>query len=105
MTTASKVASDAMQAGDYPTPGPWSAHAVSAEGEFAEWDIRPHVAHVFRVDIEGAANARLIAAAPELLRSLVDMLEWLDDGNRVLSDACKADVDKARAAIAKAKGV
>jgi hypothetical protein len=53
---------------------------------------------------ENEANARLIAAAPELLEVLRDVLDWLDDGNRVLSDACASDVAKARAAIAKATG-
>jgi len=50
------------------------------------------------------ADARLIAAAPELLSALRDVVDWLDDGNRILSDSCAADVAKARAAISKATG-
>ncbi len=48
------------------------------------------------------ANARLIAAAPDLLASLRDMVDWLDDGNRQLSESASADVLKARAALSKA---
>ena len=62
----------------------------------------------FRVDFfskvdfdfeEGKANAKLIAAAPDLLEALIDCIEIFDAMNT------KAiTVDKARAAIAKAKG-
>jgi hypothetical protein len=55
-------------------------------------------------DAVGLANLTLAAAAPELLAGLRSMLDWLDDGNRVLSDACAADVASARAAITKATG-
>lgn len=40
----------------------------------------------------------------ELLVSLKDMLDWLDDGNRQLSDAACVDVLKARATVAKVEG-
>lgn len=36
--------------------------------------------------------------------SLRDMIDWLDDGNRVLSDLCAADVAIARDLYAKATG-
>lgn len=56
------------------------------------------------------ANARLIAAAPELLDACMAMLEWDDrekdhaiDFNARM-DLCRAAFDKARAAIAKATG-
>jgi hypothetical protein len=49
-----------------------------------------------------AANARLIAAAPDLLTALVEIYdaEKLDDDDPILQDARL----KARQAIAKAKG-
>jgi hypothetical protein len=87
------------------TPGPvWTAH-----------DKRPHC-HGFSIfagnefvafvgDSDGrtdcASNARLIAAAPELLEALKDLLEWFDDESR---SPRPAPLKKARAAIAKAEG-
>ncbi len=50
------------------------------------------------------ANARLIAAAPELLEALKAVIDWLDDGSILLSEVCAANVLQARAAIAKAEG-
>lgn len=47
---------------------------------------------------ETAANARLIAAAPELLRALENLLREADDDG-----ITRAGVDQALAAIAKAK--
>lgn len=57
-------------------------------------------------DDEHAANARLIAAAPELLAALLDCVElveseWTGFNNRDLSGGI---APRARAAIAKAKG-
>ncbi len=46
-------------------------------------------------------NLRASAAAPDAMReALRSMIEWLDDGNRMLSDACALDVAEARAALA-----
>ena len=52
---------------------------------------------------------RAIAASEELAASLArekvlakhlrDMIDWLDDDNRVLSDCCRADVAAARLAL------
>jgi hypothetical protein len=55
------------------------------------------------------ANARLIAAAPDLLAALTDLLSYFDSGNSVPVDkatikANSAEVLAARAAIAKAQG-
>lgn len=49
---------------------------------------------------EGAANARLIASAPELLAALREMVADVDGGGSV----SPYSVDAARAAIAKAEG-
>lgn len=35
-----------------------------------------------------------------LAQALRNMIDWLDDGNRMLSDSCAADVAAARAALA-----
>ena len=106
------------------TPGPWSPHglAVYTDAKLPHWisgrDARLRLIGM-SVDHEGfdyeavqfnapgydeaAANAALIAAAPELLAALEDVLGYGED--------CAADRDerpgcleRARAAIAKAKG-
>ena len=52
------------------------------------------------------ANARLIAAAPDLLEALQDIAEyWNQDQNEAaMADACWHAIHTARAAIAKATG-
>jgi hypothetical protein len=64
-----------------------------------------------RSDHEAEANARLIAAAPELLDALESLEKWFDTDAEILaamSEADRADnarqLAKIRAAIAKAKG-
>jgi len=56
---------------------------------------------------EGMHNARLIAAAPELLEALEDaefLLRKLGQKAGPMRDSCKRSAEDARAAIAKAKG-
>ncbi|MBC2594913.1 hypothetical protein H5P28_11655 [Ruficoccus amylovorans] len=92
-----------------PTPGPWAYNATS-EGWFDVGPIggryRGCTANVFNAECiggitnaEAEANARLIAAAPDLLEALEDIVDVLD----ALGEAL-AKVKDARAAIAKAKG-
>lgn len=104
------------------TPGPWIVEefcaADSCDGENAETAICAYanpdgtdgvaVAHVNRWTFkdqpptpESAANARLIAAAPELLSALVAIAEFGEaNGGAFALSAAKT----ARAAIAKATG-
>ncbi|MEY0881994.1 hypothetical protein AB7194_17360 [Providencia stuartii] len=89
------------------TPAPWRCH-----------DKRPNCSGYSIVGNDGRyigfvgdsdelspidANAHLIAAAPELLEALIEIVEeieiWFDD-NDILPDT----LDKAKAAIAKALG-
>lgn len=97
------------------TPGPWEAERNSSY-----WEVRPHrkwnddhipysigdVCASEPGNPDGGlqeANARLIAAAPDLLEALEDMLE--DFGlNYMDFDAYDAVTSKAKAAIAKATG-
>lgn len=91
------------------TPGPWRAMGVMVEhpnGSVADIcscnlaDFGQH--NYMRSYEEMCADARLIAAAPELLEALraLDMLF-----SPVVSDSTQAYwIDKARAAIAKATG-
>lgn len=88
------------------TPGPWLTHATPNKGcpaitDRNGWFISPR--------IESEADARLIAAAPELLEALLNALPYVED---VLNDkeqlACfkpgtvQAHAKAMREAIAKA---
>jgi hypothetical protein len=53
-----------------------------------------------KLDAEGQANARLIAAAPDMLAACESALERIDGMNEAMHI-----VDELRSAIAKAKGV
>lgn len=87
-----------------PTPGPWRIRE-NARHSPDECDLSICGDIWVLADINGPqyahqeANARLIAAAPELLEALE---EWLTVGNDM--KARKAVRSKARAAIAKARG-
>ena len=94
---------------DKHTPGPWSV-----KKHFSEWLIGDgnyliattagSPAHLGRASAErDAANARLIAAAPDLLKALEDCVAVMDRelaGLKVIQPEFSA----ARAAIAKATG-
>lgn len=107
------------------TPGPWLlrttptsaglCHIVSAadwRGAFIYGDgIRKGVDDALPKAQELAANARLIAAAPDLLEALQEMVagdaEAIEDAKRLgvpFPDEMLAAYHKARAAIAKATG-
>lgn len=101
------------------TKGPWEKRPWGDKGDFAIAAVgyMPH-ANVFpRCEKEGnretaEADAALIAAAPELLEALEDAKQALAHALHRLSDdpefstsiALKFAQDKARGAIAKAKG-
>ncbi|WWA79547.1 hypothetical protein Kintu_gp55 [Xanthomonas phage Kintu] len=87
------------------TPGPWSIGET--DPDTAEIEIvsegRPYICLVLpgAVDDRTEANARLIAAAPELLEALTEIVAAADgDGWKQLD----ATFSTARAAIAKATG-
>ena len=99
------------------TPGPWKVDSpprtVTFEPAFAvNGDYGPPLAFVLGSDDhpEVRANARLIAAAPDLLEALEAALPWIDlaRGSDLNTDASHEAIDRieaqARAAIAKAKG-
>lgn len=98
------------------TPGPWKAFNCIGPRSLKNWHIqadelkgRP-VATIADIGDGDAANAQLIAAAPELLEALEFMLEA--DTNICENIGRKSDqamtriaaIDQARVAIAKAKG-
>ena len=89
------------------TPGPWSVAQISAANAHIEFPARGGSLAICFPDngIGGkqmVANARLIAAAPELLEKLEALVEWVDP-NRTIEDDFQ-QVSDARAAIAKARG-
>lgn len=94
------------------TPGPW---CLSDESPMIIEDKHkvivgsastyPHSGY-FPSENEAKANARLIAAAPDLLEALKSIAEfWNRDHNeKALIGACWHAVETAEAAIAKAEG-
>ncbi len=96
------------------TPGPWEIGCEQTDGlgryaqvqsseEFGDIVARVCVAHKANhtLNRSGRANARLIAAAPELLDALQEIVSAADGSGW---DQLDAGFSKARAAIAKAKG-
>ena len=102
------------------TPGPWTDKAID-ESQWGVYDSRgwsvaqAHQIKVLSADIKQAertANARLIAAAPDLLEALMAMVEGdseaIEDANMMgipFPDEMLKQFKAARAAIAKATGV
>jgi hypothetical protein len=93
------------------TPGPWwvakgPTPAVFA-GTWPDHDVVCHVNGGF--DDQYQQNARLIAAAPDLVEALEEAVLYAEivaqgDGNRVLALRAWAAVKATRAALAKARG-
>ena len=85
------------------TPGPWRA-LESKSSQHQVWKGDDHIASAWGTDVPGdeqLANARLIAAAPELL----DALKRIVSVASVELTGRRDDVlEQARAAIAKATG-
>lgn len=99
------------------TPGPWTLGSTRNQGRYISGEGWAELAHVvtvlsygngsLRKDHTGEANARLIAAAPELLAVLEALANTADNA---LEDAAgyrhalRMSITTARAAIAKARG-
>ena len=90
------------------TPGPWNEYGANVIGSNG---VR--IAHTFEITHRGSsgvheedANGRLIAAAPELLAALRDLVRIMDQNCHLTVEriARGAEAQDARAAIAKAKG-
>jgi hypothetical protein len=91
------------------TPGPWQVDAEDSDlfhqDEARFWINADGLQHIGYVDgprtAERIANARLIAAAPDLLAALKAIEFQVRQGKVFERDAC---ITQARAAIAKAIG-
>ena len=83
------------------TPGPWYTMGAGVYTGSAQNDNIAHIAtaHFYGVPGDPMANARLIAAAPELLAALQLLVRG--DGQ---PDECARAMRAARAAIARATG-
>lgn len=98
------------------TKGPWIAAGPSRPtldtpegGDFAIAAGREIIAEVFRrtsttVLQDAHANAHLIAAAPELWDALVELVERREQRAGRVEGGSDGRYDRARAAIAKARG-
>jgi hypothetical protein len=95
------------------TPGPWYVSEgshwlyVVSEGaqrdEYGDLPVICGTRWTGTVTEQERADARLIAAAPELLASLDRMLAWIDTLPNV-NEMARPAIDAARAAVARAKG-
>jgi hypothetical protein len=83
------------------TPGPWEPHWHKDKWIIGDPATFTHLAGIYRNKKEDA-NARLIAAAPELLEAL-DHLHWMVCLQKC-NDPVKYALRKAAAALAKATG-
>ena len=98
------------------TPGPWRVCQMEVTNRGKMWGINgdegtsglsgdARLAEVFSIE----ANAKLVAAAPELLAALKECVPWLESmplatGDQLLRDKAARDLYNAQAAIAKAEG-
>ena len=96
------------------TPGPWFTSSRSDGGigpkskdEDQSFGMVIPVAYIEQFDWPEnfTQNANLIAAAPDLLAALTDVIGWVPGGIAFHTNAAFAAVERARAAIAKATGV
>ena len=82
------------------TPGPW--RLGNQPSNVIAWRVTDSadrdVAHVFGSDLKSKGNARLIAAAPELLAALKRVVAAAEDGDEMTA------IELAEAAIARAEG-
>lgn len=93
------------------TPGPWGQHSIFYHINGADNEGICEVRTTYRTKPEAEANARLIAASPELLESLKEisgcMRSWFDEfGGRDEHQAVVLNtlIKNAEKAIAKATG-
>jgi hypothetical protein len=86
------------------TPGPWIYSGINNEGKISSTMFSRENGELVGTITTAEANARLIAAAPDLLEALEFLLaDWIAiNGDRITGSRVPAE--KAIAAIRKAKG-
>ncbi len=89
------------------TAGPWT-FSIGGTGDYPTWGVRIGKGLVHLPGIEPMevmdANARLIAAAPEMYEALEAMVGIEDDDEYMSQLEVNARLEAARAALAKARG-
>jgi len=91
------------------TPGPWHAqHMGNVNGVRMSWMVKDKLS----VGTRNPADEALVSAAPDLLASVIELLEPLERASaamvaegKALDQNGEAAFDRARAAIAKATAV
>lgn len=92
------------------TPGPWHLDFMrniwASDTKVADTGHEPNQAPNYREKSESEieANRVLMCAAPELLEALVDLIGWVPGANSWHTDGPVNAVERARVAIAKARG-
>jgi hypothetical protein len=88
------------------TPGPWQVHGsriiIAGPDRNVRTVAKTEPGGAFGMDAEQEANAALMAAAPDLLDALVDLLAEATHTGPLREE--RHGIEKARAAIAKARG-
>ena len=83
------------------TPGPWNVGTgwiyAGAKPKGAKF-----ICEGLPISAEGYANAHLIAAAPELLEALRELVELFDPDTQSLYSFARAEIEAAQEAINKA---
>lgn len=84
------------------TPGPWRTTRFTGN---KSWTIQRSDTHEALASVRtGEANARLIAAAPEMLEALKEARGWIELAEDMCRDTSAA-LSKIDALIAKAEGI
>ncbi len=92
------------------TPGPWIAYNAQGGRIFKKWRIHRPGARVIAEICENnsteieAANARLIAAAPDLLAALSRVLEIIDSGDHITDAFYGSEINGWRSKVDAATG-
>lgn len=84
------------------TPNHYACPFASSREIALGW--QPEDGHDHIEDVQSYANACLIAAAPDLLAALTDVIGWVPMGEAWHTDEADRAVKRAREAIAKANG-
>lgn len=90
------------------TPGPWAvaihddAPVVLTDTE-RPWVIADIRAFETSKEDDGLANARAIAAVPDMIAALKAIVQWHDEAEKH-GQKVGPDIDEAKAALAKARG-
>ena len=95
------------------TPGPWKAanHGIvqrnylDIDGETSTEIVATAAFSIRKSHAEVDANARLIAAAPDLYKALSLLMEWIEkrDASWIIEETQEA-ADLSRSALARARG-